>query len=80
MIFFVGRVISLSSIAHQWSYRDFTWTKMFPSRSNYGSGTIAYGQGHPNYKDHYLVVHNLCHIKHLINPRSKVTPIEEIQS
>jgi len=38
-----GRVICLSSIAHQWSYRDFSWTKMYPPRSNYGSGTIAYG-------------------------------------
>ena len=42
----LGRVICLSSIAHQWSYRNFTWARMNPSRLNYGSGTIAYGQGH----------------------------------
>jgi len=38
-----GRVICLSSIAHQWSYRNLTWSRINPSRTNYGSGTIAYG-------------------------------------
>ena len=51
----LGRIICLSSIAHQWSYRNFTWARTNPSRSNYGSGTIAYGQGHSKILKHLNV-------------------------
>jgi len=38
-----GRVICLSSIAHQWSYRRLSFASFSPSKINYGNGLIAYG-------------------------------------
>jgi retinol dehydrogenase-12 len=38
-----GRVICLSSIAHQWSYRQLSYASFSPSNINYGHGLVAYG-------------------------------------
>jgi len=38
-----GRIICLSSIAHQWSYKNLTWIRLNPTKTHYGSGVIAYG-------------------------------------